>query len=133
MLTDKEDLKNSPFYFHVNELNNDFSENEFNGTNVLHMNTLSVCRNFDGLQTLLAKINVKFNVIDITETRLNKSSFRNTNIDLSGYSFEHIPTEANCGGALLYIDNNVNHIVRDDLRIYKSKELESVFIKVIKL
>ena len=52
---------------------------------------------------------------------------------MSGYSFEHIPTEANCGGALLYIDNNVNHIVRDDLRIYKSKELESVFIKVIKL
>ena len=130
MLIDKEDLQNSSSYFHVNELNNYFSENEFNGTNFLHMNISSICRNFDDLQTLLAKINVSFNVIDITETRLNKSSIRNTNIDLSGYSFEHIPTEANCEGALFYIDNNINHIVRDDLCIYKSKELESVFIKV---
>ena len=128
---DQEDLENSSSYFHVDELNNNFSENEFNGTNFLHMNISSICRNFDDLQTLLAKINVKFNVIGLTETRLNKSSIRNTNIDLSGYSFEHTPTEANCGGALLYIDNNINYIVRDDLCIYRSKELESVFIEII--
>ena len=95
------------------------------------MNISSICRNFDDLQTLLASINVTFNVIGITETRLNKSSIRNTNIDLSGYSFEHTPTEANCGGALLYIDNNINYIVQDDLCIYRSKELYSVFIEII--
>ena len=88
---DKEDLENFSSYFHVNELNNIFSENEFNGTNFLHMNISSICRNFDDLQTLLAKINVKFNVIGITETRLKKSSIRNANIDLNGYSFEHTP------------------------------------------
>ena len=108
---DKEDLENSLSYFHVNELNNNFSQNEFNGTNFLQMNISSICHNFDDLQTLLAKINLKFNVIGIRETRLNKTSIRNTNIDLSGYSFEHTPTEANCGGALLYIDNNINYIV----------------------
>ena len=86
-----------------------------------------ICRNFDDLQTLLARINVKFNVIGITETRLNKSSIRNTNIDLSGYSFPHTPTEANCRGALFYIDNNINYIVRVDLCVYRNKELESVF------
>ena len=95
------------------------------------MNISSICRNFDDLQTLLAKINVKFNIIGITETRWNKTSIRNTNNDLSGYSFKHTPTEANCRGALLYIDNNINYIVRDDLCIYKTKELESVFIEVI--
>ena len=71
---DNEDLENSSSYFHVNELNNNFSQNEFNGTNFLHMNISSICCNFDDLQTLLAKINVKFNIIDITETRLNKTS-----------------------------------------------------------
>ena len=96
-------------------MNNNFSENEFNGTNFLHMNISSICRNFDDLQTLLARINVTFNVIGITETRLNKSSIRNTNIDLSGYSFEHTPTEANCGSAILQIDHNINYIVQDDL------------------
>ena len=64
---DKEDPKNSSSYLHVNQLNNNFSENEFNGTNFLHMNMSSICRNFDDPQTLLAKINVKFNV-GITET-----------------------------------------------------------------
>ena len=95
------------------------------------MDISSICRNFDHLQTLLAKINVKFNAIGITEIRLNKTSIRNTNINLSRYSFEHTPTEANCAGVLLYIDNNINYIVRDDLCIYKTKELESVFIEVI--
>ena len=59
---DKEDFENSSSYFHVNELNNNFSEKEFNGTNFLHINTSSICLNFGDLQTLLAKINVKFNV-----------------------------------------------------------------------
>ena len=99
---DKEDLENSSSYFHVNELNNNFSENEFKGTNFLHMNTSSICRKFYDLQTLLAKINVKLNVTGITKTRLNKTTIRNTNIDLSDYSFEHTPIEANCGGALFY-------------------------------
>ena len=88
---DKEDLENSSFYFHVNKLSNILSENEFNGTNFLHTNISSICHNFDDLEPLLAKINVKFNVIGITETRLKKSSSRNTNIDLNGYSFEHTP------------------------------------------
>ena len=95
------------------------------------MNISSICRNFDDLQTLLVKINVKFNIIGITETWFNKSSIRNTNIDLSGYSFEHTPTKANCRGVLLYIDNNINYIVWDGLSIYRSKELESVLIEII--
>ena len=108
---DKKDLENSLSYFHENELNNNFSQNEFNGKNFPHINISSSCRNFDDLQTVLAKMNLKFNVIGITETILNKTFIRNTNIDLSGYSFEHTQTEANCGGALLYIDNNTNYIV----------------------
>ena len=84
------------------------------------MNISSICRNLHDIQTLLAKTNVKFNITGITETRLNKTSIRNTNIDLSGYSFEHTPTEANCGGVLLYIDNNINYIVQDDICIYKT-------------
>ena len=66
------------------------------------MNTSSICHKFDDLQTLLAKINVKLNVTGITKTRLNKSTIRNTNIDLCDYSFEHTPIEENCGGALFY-------------------------------
>ena len=77
------------------------------------MNISSLCHNFDDLQTLLTTINIKFNVISITETRLKKW------LNLNGYTIEHTPTEANCGGALLYIENSMNYTIRDDLKIYK--------------
>ena len=53
------------------------------------------------------------------------------NIDLEGYTIESTPTDASCGGALLYINKNINYKTRNDLTIYKSRELESVFIEVI--
>ena len=44
---------------------------------------------------------------------------------------EITPTAASCGGALLYINKNINFKLRNDLKIYKEKELESVFIEII--
>ena len=35
------------------------------------------------------------------------------------------------GGTLIYIDNNNRYKVRNDLKIYKSKEIESTFIEII--
>ena len=52
-------------------------------------------------------------------------------IALEGYVIEITPTAANCGGALLYINKNINFKLRNYLKIYKEKELESVFIEII--
>ena len=52
---------------------------------------------------------VKFNIISITKTRFKKHTaiiIRIINKNLNGYAKEHTPTEANCGSALLYIDNS---------------------------
>ena len=57
---------------------------------------------------------IDFNIIGITETRLKKHTVRNININLNGYAIEHTPTEENCGSALIYIDNSLNYIVRND-------------------
>ena len=54
------------------------------------------------------------------------------NINLKGYTVEHTQTEANCGGALLYIENSMNYTIRGHLKIYKRKELYFIFIEVIK-
>ena len=69
------------------------------------MNISSLCNNFDELHTLLARIKVKFNIIGITETRLKKYTVRNINLNLNEYATEHTPTEANCSGVLVCIDN----------------------------
>ena len=107
-----ENIDNASSYFDESDFNKNFPKNLFDG---------SLCRNFDDLHTLLSEINLKFDIIGITETRLKKNSIRNINIDLKGYTIEHTPTEANCGGALLYINNTFNHTVRNDLRIYQKK------------
>ena len=44
---------------------------------------------------------------------------------------ESTPTATSCGGAPLYINKDINFKIRNDLKIYKYKELESVFIEII--
>ena len=52
--------------------------------------------------------------------------------ELEGYIIiEHTPTESSCGGALLYIDHHINYKVRNDLKMYRAKELESIFIEIL--
>ena len=53
------------------------------------------------------------------------------NINLEGYTIGSTPSDATCGGALLYKNKNINYKTRNDLAIYKSRELKSVFIEVI--
>ena len=71
----------------------------------------------DQLHTLLSEINISFDVIGITETRLKKQTLRTTSIDINEYNLEHPPIEVSCGGSLLYVKNKLNYISRKDLSI----------------
>ena len=86
------------------------------------MNISSLCHNFDDLQTLLAKINRKFNRVGTTEVRLKKS-LRNININLTGYMTEHAQNEASYGEAVFYSKNSMNYIIRGDFKIYRKRNL----------
>ena len=90
----------------------------------------SLCHSFDELHTLLARMKAKCNIIGIKEAMLKKHTVRNINININGYAIQHTPTEVNCSSALLYIGNSLNYIVRNNLAIYKKKELESIFTEV---
>ena len=78
------------------------------------MNISSLSYNFDQLHTLVSEINISFDVIGITETRLKKQALRATNIDINEYNLEHTPTEASCGWTLLYVKNKLNYISQKD-------------------
>ena len=93
------------------------------------MNISSLSCNFDQLHTLLSKIKISFDVIGITGTRLKNQTLRTTNIN--GYNLERTPTEASCGGTLLYLKNKLNYISRKVFKIYKKNELESTFIEIL--
>ena len=123
--------ENSSQYFLKGDFNKTFNTVDCKGTNFFHMNISSLTYNFDQLHILLSEININFDLIGVTESRLKKGGTRPTNIDIKGYTFEHTPTEASCGGSLLYIKNTLKYICRKGLQICKPAELESTFIELL--
>ena len=77
-------------------------------------------------------LDFEFDIIAISESGLQKGLHPKVDISLTGYQNPiSTPTEANKGGVLIYVKSNLNFKLRNDLDIYKSKELESTFIEII--
>ena len=98
---------------------------------LIHLNISSLQYHLDKLSNRIDKSKTKFSIIGITENRLNKDIAPLKNIKLQNYNFQHTPAESNKGGSLLYISTDISYKTRNDLKMYKSKELESIFIEII--
>ena len=92
------------------------------------MNVCSLTKTFDDFYILLSKLNVSFDILAITETRVKKDSSSPINLQLSNYSIEHTPTESSADGTLLYISKILSYQLRNDLRLYDLGKIESTFI-----
>ena len=95
------------------------------------MNISSLSYHIDDLNSLITNCQVKPNIIAINEFRLKKNLYVFSNINIEGYTFEYATTVSSKGGNLIYFDNNIRYKVRKDLKILKSKEIESTFIEII--
>ena len=115
-------------YYDIIEFNKSQPEDHMS---YIHLNIASLPSHIDDLRTMCNSLQVTPAVIGITETNLYPNDRNITNINLDKFSFEHCPTEARKGGALLYINSKLNYKLREDLNIYKSKELETVFVEII--
>ena len=104
-----------------------------NNLNFFHLNISSLPYHFPELHPLLATSEIEPDITRITESRLKSNKSHLTNITLPNYNIEHCPTDGPNGGALLYIKEDNNYKKRNDLKILRSKMLESVFIEIINL
>ena len=102
-----------------------------NQLSVFHLNISSLSYHFDEFNTFLNSNKLKPTIIGITETRIKKGQDPLNDISLPNYNIEHTSTEGPNGGALLYLDKTINYTTRDDLLLYKTKELESIFVEII--
>ena len=100
---------------------------------MFHLNTASLGLHKEELETSLSLLDLKFDVIALTETKIRTGSDPIFDMSLSGYTHFQTPTECAKGGALLYMKNNIDCKRRTDLEqlMYKSKELESVFVEAV--
>ena len=98
---------------------------------IFYHNVCSLSKNFNQLHALLTELDIDFDFIGITESRISKTSLSPTNIALANYAIEQTPTESNAGGALLYINRKHSYKIRKDLKLYKPQKTESVFVEAI--
>ena len=66
-------------------------------------------------------------------SRLIKAKNPSTDTSLPDCSYEFSPTDANTTGTLIYIRNTPSFKTKNELNIYKSLELGSIFIVVFNL
>ena len=121
-------------YYDINELNNltrKYKYEQHEIMSFLHMDISSLPFPFDELYALLSELNHSPDIIAISETRLKSSTQSIVKINLQNYCVEHTPTESSNDGTLLYIKNDISYKLRNDLKIYKPKKLESLFIEII--
>ena len=96
-----------------------------------HMNVCSLAKNFDDFNILLGDLNVSLDILAITETRIKKDSSSPINLQLNNYLTEHNPTESSAGETLLYKNKRLSCQLRNDLRLYDPRKIESTFIEII--
>ena len=97
---------------------------------LFHINAFSLDKYFDNLQYLLSSTVEIFDVIAISETRITKKVSLSNNLNLNKYSFEFTPAETSADGTFIYIANHLSYKCRNDLNIYKNKELNLLLLKL---
>ena len=101
----------SPYSF--SQIANSSSFDKFtSGFSIIHNNLRSVKRNLENFQThLLSELNYHFDVIGITETRINHANFSDFNPEIPNYNFEFIPTPLAAGGVGMYTNDTLKYTV----------------------
>ena len=99
---------------------------------ILHYNIHSIERHIEEFRIHLQLFNFDFDIICISESKIVDGSEPKCDISIPNYQAPiSTPTEGTKGGVLIYVKAGINFKPRNDLKIYKSKELESAFIEII--
>ena len=118
-------------YYSIDE----FSSANFSPTrsfSILHYNIHSIELHIEDIRVALTMLDFTFDIICISESKIIKDCDPKVGIDIVGYKTPvSTPTESTKGGVLIYVKKSLNFKPRNDLNIYKAKELESIFIEII--
>ena len=117
-------------YLDIRSFNYRKSKQDFS---IFHLNIASLSKHKDELETVLSMLNYKFDIIGISETKIRFGIASTYDINIEGYNTVSTPTESEKGGTLIYIAGHLNYKISKDIEslVYKSNELESVFIEII--
>ena len=133
---DNDDLSSSPIdckYYSID----DFVNAKFNSkktTSIFHVNIHSIEKHIDELRSYLLLGNFQFDILAISESKLQINVQPKVNITIDGYHYPlSSPTQATKGGVLLYVKEDLLFKPRPDLQkvMTAEKAVESNFIEII--
>jgi len=116
-------------YYSIDDFNTKISKNK-NFFSLFHLNIHSLQLHKSDLDILLDMMNIEFDVIAISETKIKKDKGPTHDITIPNYTIVSTPTEAEKGGTLLYISENIESKQRKDLEMYEEKKIESTLIEI---
>ena len=129
------ELNNSSQLNFTPEEFNDFIEKKYSNNDLckylscIHVNTRSLCRNFDALSLFLSSLSVQTKVVGITETWLSDNSPVSL-CNIHGYEFVGNNRKSKRGGGVgLYVHKDISFNRRCDLDI-NTDFLESIFVEI---
>ena len=84
--------------------------------NLFHLNISLLPYHFKELHNFLTSTDVKFDLIVVTESKLNGNKKHLATINLPNYRIEHCPADGENGGALLYIKEDLIYKLKNELK-----------------
>lgn len=103
------------------------NHNHINELRLLHINSRSISKNFDSVESLLQSLtNFSFSVIGISETWLHTNS--PDMFSIPDYDMLHTDRkEGRGGGVALYVQKNIDYRLRKDIHV---EGVEDIFIEL---
>ena len=118
-------------YYGIHELNKIKVKSD-TSLSMCHLNIASLNKHFDDLHQTLSSLKIKFDIIGISEHKINNTHGPILNLDIEGYKpFIYDSSPTSHGGTGFYISDTINYKKRDDLVLYSPGDFESTFIEVI--
>ena len=101
---------------------------ENKGVNIMSFNIQSMNTNFDNFISELVSRDVQYDIIGVCETRLTDATSKVYSID--NYNMFCNNVASNMGGICIYVRDNLNCKIREDLTLRKD-HIETLFLEVI--
>ncbi len=96
---------------------------------LFHTNVASLNKNQGKIEELFMDQQKMPDIIGVTETKLTVNKDIPNNIGLKNYNFEHCPTMLASGGAGIFIANNLEYEIRNDLQLHIER-CEDIWVNV---
>ena len=127
------DLKINNEYYDHDSIMTGLNESRTFQTKVMHLNMRSLPATFEALTFFLhamSETGLVYDVIMICESVLHDNNARQYSIP--GYNFVYTNRKHTRGGGVcMYIQNNIQYRMRNDLSLFHEGEFESIFIETL--